>query len=303
MSSVWAVTSYYNPAGFRIKKKNYLLFKKSLEKQGVPLITMEMAEGASDLENDKYTYTIQGKAALWQKERLLNLGIEKLPKECRYAVWLDCDVIFSDENWAAQAEKQLEKHMVIQPFEAAVRLPKDHTHFQGEGESWNSFAKVFQEEPNLFLFGEFDAHGHSGFAWGARRELFKNNKLYDFCILGSGDHMMAHAFAGDWQSYCIRRIFKNNKTHLMHFQAWAKKIYGEIKANIGTCTSTLYHLWHGDAENRKYVSRNWKLSEFKFNPDKDVKIGKSGLFEWNSDKIELHKYCENYFLERKEDGI
>nr|HNI28253.1 hypothetical protein [Leptospiraceae bacterium] len=68
MSSLWAVTSYYNPAGFRIKKNNYLLFSESLKKQGVPLITMEMAEGASGLEDNKYTYTIQGKDILWQKE-------------------------------------------------------------------------------------------------------------------------------------------------------------------------------------------------------------------------------------------
>ncbi|MCB1179845.1 MAG: hypothetical protein KDK36_19875, partial [Leptospiraceae bacterium] len=63
----------------------------------------------------------------------------------------------------------------------------------------------------------------------------------------------------------------------------------------------ILHLWHGETENRKYVSRNKKLYEFKFNPYKDIKLGKNGLWEWNSRKKNMHEWIKNYFFQRKED--
>ena len=39
----------------------------------------------------------------------------------------------------------------------------------------------------------FDIHGHTGFAWGARREVLDQVPLFDRAIVGTADHIIAHA--------------------------------------------------------------------------------------------------------------
>jgi hypothetical protein len=36
---------------------------------------------------------------LWQKERLLNLALQRLPEHCTKVVWLDADTFFTNPNW------------------------------------------------------------------------------------------------------------------------------------------------------------------------------------------------------------
>lgn len=43
---LWAVTTYYNPAGFRTKRANYERFAARLRAAGIPLITIECAFAA-----------------------------------------------------------------------------------------------------------------------------------------------------------------------------------------------------------------------------------------------------------------
>ena len=39
-------------------------------------------------------------------------------------------------------------------------------------------------------------HGHTGFAWAARRSVLDKHGLYDCQILGNGDFVMGHAMYG-----------------------------------------------------------------------------------------------------------
>ncbi|MCX8000834.1 MAG: hypothetical protein N3A69_18155, partial [Leptospiraceae bacterium] len=101
---------------------------------------------------------------------------------------------------------------------------------------------------------------------------------------------------------CIVRILGRNSPILLDFQTWAKKIYPITQAKLDYVEGKIFHLWHGSEENRKYVSRNKKLVELKFDPQTDLQIGKNGLWEWKTKKQELVHFCERYFSERMEDG-
>ena len=148
----------------------------------------------------------------------------------------------------------------------------------------------------------FDRHGHTGFAWAARSGLVKEHGLYDGNIAGSGDHVMSHVFAGDWESKCIRRMMSGNRVHRRHLAEWAAKIYRSVRGKIGYVEGNIYHLWHGETHNRKYVLRNRELAELNFNPYEDIKIAESGLWEWATDRPELQTWARKYFGLRKEDG-
>ena len=304
LQKLWGVTCYFNPNGYNTKLKNYKIFKEALEHSGVPLLTVECAFGDDqyNLPDDDYVIKVRAHDVLWQKERLLNIALSHLPPSCSKVLWLDADVLFENPSWAEQTASLLNSKAVVQPFDRVVRLPEGHIAYHGDGEEWQSFADAMVIDPDSLLKGDFSNHGHTGFAWAANRNVLEKHGFYDACISGSGDHMMAHAFAGDWESPCIDRILGANNAHRAHFARWARPIYPEIRAKIGTVPGRLLHLWHGDHVNRRYVLRNQELARFGFDPERDIRISQSGCWEWASDRPELHQWARDYYAGRKEDG-
>jgi hypothetical protein len=183
-----------------------------------------------------------------------------------------------------------------------VRLPRGATDGSAGGIEARSFAAVLPGRPQGLLDGDFHTHGHTGFAWAARRELFDGPGLYDGCVTGSADHVMAHAFAGDWDGPCLAGTFYRNTAHRRHFAAWAARAYPLVRARIGCVPGALLHLWHGEAADRRYVVRNRELADFGFDPIADLRPGPGGCWEWNTPKTDLHRWAEAYFRERRENG-
>jgi hypothetical protein len=299
-----AITCHYNHCKYNSRLKNFQVFSDNLEKQGVAFKGIELVFPGQEpeLAGIKNIEVIVGKDVMWQKERLLNILINKYSNGFSGIAWLDGDIIFENSDWAAETVKKLEDYPVVQPFTRVFRMPVNITEPLMAGDSWNSFASVYRARPNYFMKGIFDRHGHTGFAWAARSDVLKEFGLYDGNISGSGDHVMSHIFAGDWESKCIRRMMSGNKMHHKHLSEWAKKIYRAVRGKIGYVEGNIYHLWHGEMDNRKYVIRNRELAKFNFNPYDDIKIGETGLWEWATDKHGLHEWAEKYFSLRKEDG-
>src|ERR1043165_4119631 len=169
---ICAVTTYFNPSGFRTKRINYDRFVAALARDNIRCITVECAfrDGPYELPRSRDTIRTRANDVMWQKERLLNIAMERLPARCTKVVWLDADILFDDPDWVARTSDALDEYAVVQPFEPAVRLPPHVTHDDGRGESWRSFGAVMTEDPLAVLLGVFDKHGHTGFAWAARRE-------------------------------------------------------------------------------------------------------------------------------------
>ena len=154
----------------------------------------------------------------------------------------------------------------------------------------------------MLLKGDFARHGHTGFAWAARREVIQAHGLYDAMIAGSGDHVMAHAFAGDFSSRCVRRILGDNERHIAHFQAWARSVYPSVRGRMAALEGRVLHLWHGATENRRYVERNRELAAFQFDPGKDLVRDGNGLWSWRRKRRRLTDWATQYFAHRREDG-
>jgi hypothetical protein len=301
---LWIVTAYYNPCTYKIKLSNYETFIASLCNSNLNWLVVECSFGDEPftLPSSPNVIRVRARHVMWQKERLLNLAFEHLPDDCTKIAWLDSDILFTNGDWAVQTSALLDHYPIVQPFDNVIRLPRGKTCYDGEGDQWKSFAAVYAQCPNEMLTGRFDKHGHTGFAWAARRDILAEHGLYDACVSGSGDHMMAHGFCGDWESNCIERILGGNTRHKAHFVAWCRRIYKDVRARVGRVPGTLLHLWHGDMNNRRYVLRNQELALFEFDPATDIRIGSSGCWEWNSDKPDLHKWAVNYYAQRREDG-
>ena len=196
---LWAITSYFNPAGYRSRLSNYRLFRERL---AVPLVTVEWARDgrfALSPEDAAILVQVSGGDVLWQKERLLNLALGHLPDECDSVAWLDCDVIFADDAWPILASDALRRDAVVQLFQERCDLPQHADLGQ---------LAIWDEPPSATSCGYNLACGNmtcvdlannesvlklkttDGLAWAARRHVLARHGFYDACILGSGDRAM-----------------------------------------------------------------------------------------------------------------
>src|SRR5215813_11905127 len=115
-SNLWAITCYFNPIGYHRRLENYHTFRQHL---AVPLVTVELAfSGSFELQRGDADILVQlrGGDVLWQKERLLNLALKSLPDCCDKVAWLDCDVVFESDDWAARASQALDHVELLHLF-------------------------------------------------------------------------------------------------------------------------------------------------------------------------------------------
>ena len=139
-----------------------------------------------------------------------------------------------------------------------------------------------------------------GFAWAARRELLEQHQFYDACILGGGDRMLLCAALGQYEGGIIRTYM--NPQQARHFVAWGRSFHESVRGRVGFIDGNVFHLWHGELENRRYVERHRGFSSFNFDPVSDIAIDGKGVWRWNGPKTEMHRYVRSYFESRREDG-
>jgi hypothetical protein len=118
------VTAYFNPAGYRTRRVNHDLFAQRILASGLRLLTIECAlgEAAFELPESPNVLRVRARTVLWHKERLLNLGIARLPPECTKVAWLDGDLLFDNPAWAVETSRLLDDHAVVQPFVCPLRM-------------------------------------------------------------------------------------------------------------------------------------------------------------------------------------
>lgn len=235
------------------------------------MFVIELAFGDSQFripESEKFIRLRADKnTVIWQKERLINIAIKKIPKKFEYISWVDADIIFSHPltDWAIA--NRLQKHSVIQLFETVRQLDE-------RGCTYKVHNNCFVDERK----------GWTGYGWAIRRDVLnKIGGLFDYHITGNGDCLLAGAFTGNLKNISQRTL--NNCSHL-------KKLYTDYyKLCQKHITSASYlkdrqieHLYHGNY-NRKYEFREKLLERFNFNPSSDLKTDvKTGLLQWSANK-------------------
>jgi hypothetical protein len=305
---MWAITSYYNPIRYKRRLATYRTFR---EKLGIPLLTVELSyDGHFELTKSDADILIQisGGAVVWQKERLLNLAIESVPPDVRSIAWLDCDVIFERSDWMDEAEKKLEAVNLVQLFSDIVDLdPEDHEPAidrrdvppSGQG----VVSLVSDGRCDIAELLEQVAQARSkcvGFAWAARRDILEKHGLYDAMIIGGGVRALAAAMYGQFDT--LIKTYQLNSARRDHYLKWARPYHQAVGTRIGYVPGRLYHLWHGDAKNRKYSERHRWFAGFDFEPDADLIIGSNGAWQWARPRPDLEEFFANYFMNRAEDG-
>jgi hypothetical protein len=273
------VTSYYNPCKYKIKKINYKKFKKNIELNKINLITFELAPSESDFEIEDSIKFI-GNPLFWPKENLLSQCLKLYPQEDKIA-WVDCDIIFENNNWFKETEEKLEKYDVLQLFEEVNFLKKTNL-IEKKFKS-----TIFEFYGNKNFKDGFPNQGHPGFAWAAKRKYFN---FYRENFVFSSDVIYASSITKNYWIIDSWKIDKDLKTSIIY---WCQQ--NNNNAKFGNIKGHINHLWHGSWQNRQYNSRMSLLNYYK-----EIKL-ENNFFECKNKKIIdiFHKF----YKKRNEDGI
>ncbi len=288
--SLWGVTSFFNPVSYDARINNYRKFRAANKKQGLKLLTVELAFGDRPFqltrEDSDLLIQIRSDSILWHKEALLNIGVGQLPQDCDKVVWLDADIIFPDDNWITETAKMLQRYKVLQLFKLARELNK-----KGNIDcTINGDLFYYVTGVNCFL-------RNPGRAWAIRREIIQKCKFYDVMVLGGGDTMFLHAIHNSLPE--MLRSCSNN--FIQHYKEWSSKLSDEIKGSYYYLDTEVLHLYHGKIINRRYSLRTCWYGKYMFDPYRDIVRGNNGC--WNLKYPKMKRLVKKYFWMRNDDDL
>jgi hypothetical protein len=301
---LFAITSYFNPVGYRRRLQNYRAFRQRLS---VPLVTVELSfSGEFELSESDAEHLIQVRATdvMFQKERLLNLAIKALPAACDAVAWLDCDVMLGD-GWQDLVVDRLCEFALVQLYQDQFNLSPDYRPDSPGGGTLFGTAVAKKLATGEMTMKDFTAEAAPvtrtawGLAWAARRDLLDAHGLYDACILGSGDAAMVSAAVGGFGR--AREALCMSEKRYQHYLRWARPFHDEVRGKLGYLPLEILHLWHGDMHRRRYRERHQDMVGFDFDPAVDISLTEEGCWRWNSPKPALHAFVAEYFRSRRED--
>lgn len=298
------IACYFNPQGNVYRLNAFNKFYESIQHLNHRILECVIGDAVPQLPQTDSITRIYTKDLLWHKEGLLNNIIKSLPLEYKYVFWLDTDVLFTNNNWLVESVGQLQIANIVQPFEYCIHLDRD----QITPDFDVFFAKRFvydpkQRHPKLWRSfcanyvttdysddANYDKHGHVGFAWGARREILDIVPLYDRALIGGADHIIAHAAAGQIGHSCMLKSFTDD---IDAVNEWSKKFYSIVRGRISYVKGDLYHIWHGDIENRQYLKR---IQDFTPTSKEITEVDENGLYVTKNNENE---YVKEYFNHRE----
>lgn len=316
---LYVISPIFNPQRFRSRWKNYSPFEKHVLDSGGKLVLIECSFGeraevyVETLSENHTIIHVSTTQEIWLKENLINLAIQRLPKDWKYVAWVDADIQFTRPDWVGETIHQLQSYKVVQMFSIALDMTPDyhpyqinygfiHDHINGipdkiKGHKWDCYYEV-HEGPEA---GVKKHRRHPGFAWAATKEAISQlGGLIDFAILGSADHHMARALVGEVEKSVHPRMSKEYRDLL---KIWQERADRYIKRNVGYVQGTINHFYHGPKVNRKYVDR-WKiLVSNQYAPSTDIKREWNGTWQLSENKLELRDQIKAYFKQRNEDNI
>jgi hypothetical protein len=308
---LWGITTYFNPAGYLNKLEHLRLFSERVRKQGLKLLIVELAFGDAPYVLEESLadriIRVRSNSILWQKERLLNIAIEQLPEVCDKVAWLDADILFENDDWIGETTQLLQKYVVVQPFHQQWPLSPEAEKYLRRGSIPESIWKTKMEYGAAYKHVQNPAEtmltGDMGHAWAARRSLLRTHGLYERNILGGGDVITALAMFGYFKFESTRDLVATytSQAQLVDVLKWMERFHADAKGSIFYTEGSIFHMWHGTHENRRYQIRSLILKEVGFDPHADISLDQNKCWQWSSDKPELHRRAREYFWSRKEE--
>lgn len=307
-----AITSYFNPFRGKLRRRNYEVFRKHL---GIPLLTVEWSQDGnfelSEVDAD-YLLQISGGDLLWQKERLLNLGLARVRElGISRAALLDCDVVFADREWHLKVNKTLDRYSISQCYKYVNYLPAfDYSRLTREelmslqpelrldslSYGMLQSKSLYRTEKALHAIEALTSlSGNPGMAVALRLDDRPDFRLYEGNLVGGGDIVLMAAFTGRLGE--LFSVCPYSPHHQSHIRSWQSRNI-PIAGKLGYADNQLLHLWHGDMKKRKYRERYTILTENNYDPCCDIDSSHLTSLKLAEKSIRLRELIADYLFSR-----
>jgi len=315
------VSCLFNPTGSRRRVENFKVFLEGMKKAGVHCLVVELAFGDDPFSVDFHDNVMRFRSndVLWHKERLLNIGIEKLLAEKYEKIaWLDGDIVFQTPDWPWFVAARLETDNLCQVFDTVATQRRGNA----DPDLGISAVKYYKERQTLFpqppaivpgLPPRLVMGGRTGYGWAARAEVFRKVLLFEKAIVGGADKLM---FAAGLTArpeidrlesltfssrVCENCGFRNrSEAYTACFLDWARRWSEAVDGKVGYAPLHIRDLYHGSRSDRGYRNRKEILFRNQYDPDTDIVTDDSECLSWGSNKKALHSDVAAYFLSRRE---
>ena len=314
------VSCFFNATNSDDRTKNFRVFIEGIKKSGVRLLVVEVAYPGQDFcfGEDVETIQLRAQDVMWQKERLLNIGISKLIKDgVPYIAWLDGDIRFQNEDWPNKVIDALESNKICQVFsrvgvDAANGIRKwgksSIKHWKDTGAHYRQSPLTMRSLIDGCLLG-----GQSGFGWAARASVLSQVKLYENAIVGGADKLMLHAcLETDFNKpsfqnataaktkcpHCNARAQSINFT--ANYHEWASEWAHVVGGAVGYADNIIEDMFHGQRQNRQYSSRHNIIYRNKFDPDVHLVKQEGEPLRFAGCTKKIRQDVEAYFYSRRD---
>ena len=317
LDNFYIVAVMTNPERFKTRPRLFLEFIARMERYCAKVYIVEGTFGDREFEVTDPTNSrhiqVRTDSEIWHKENLINIGITRLPSTWQYVAWIDGDIDFVRPDWMLETVHELQHHPVVQMFEDAIDLGpsceilanyKSFAYCYKNGEPYKAMVSKKPGADESYYFGGSKyapgKYWHPGYAWAATRDAINTlGGLFDYGILGAGDHHMACALIGEGRRSVPAGLHPNYKKYVL---AWEERAL-RLHKNIGYVKGTIYHYWHGKKRDRKYKSRWQILIDNNFNPSTDIHKDWQGAWSLYPGHDLLRDQMREYFQSRNEDSI
>ena len=295
-SDACVVLSFFSPAGYELPRRHLHTVIQTLNAQEVPLVVTQATfpgQNPQPVPERVVRKNYETRSLLFHKERLWNLGARLV--DSKKIIFLDGDVVYKDSNWLRRCCELLDDFDIIQPFSSATWL--DERGYPDMHRQPMSSAIAAGKTPRLRAY-------HPGFGWGMTRDAFdRAGGFFDYSVAGNSDALFGlslrqseeHEFVEKW--YAQRQDPSINCASYINY----KKNMCEQSFSVGNPENLeLVHLWHGNRENRQYISRG-KLFPRNESGEYSVHDAPNGLQEWDNE-VDANKTSQQYFANKRDDG-
>jgi hypothetical protein len=311
ISGLHIISVISNPLRFKSRYELYDRFTAHMAALGANHWTVEIAIGdrafaVTDSSNPRHIQ-LRTQEILWHKENMIELAINRLPRDWKQVAWIDADVSFQRHDILSQIVHQLQVYDVVQLFSHAIDLgPQGEPIQTHNGFIW-SYEQNDRRPPQGPGYNGYYGYKpkergfwHPGYAWAANRSFINKVGIFTSAILGSGDHHMAMAFIGQVGRSIPNNIGERYRDEVEDYQRLCTQY---LNTNVGYVAGSIFHEWHGKKKDRRYVDR-WKiLIDNDFDPDDDIYRDWQGLWQLVPEKPRLRDQIRMYFGARSEDSI
>jgi hypothetical protein len=260
------ITYYFNPNNSEKIRQDFQEFKNNFN---APLTVVEVAfQDQTFWIDDSIRIAANDSNRMWQGHRLINIGLQLLPNSVDKVAWVSPNIILENLKWSRDASEALDFFPVTQLF---ATVDTDNLGYVIKSKQHSDYD--LKTNNKAVRIGRYDL------GWAARRDVLPNG-IFDFAIDGSCDIYQLLSWQGTWDNEYFMRLDPEVRMDIMQK---TMEDFIVVKNNIGFIDGNINTLSAASIDNYKILNKH------KFNIEQDIQLDENSLWQWTSDKTDLHK--------------